>query len=98
MKDKLSIKVSVAGRIYPLTIERDEEETVRKAAKLINDKASDFEKSFGIKDRQDLLAMSALNFASQYLESKEAFQQDDKGIAERLEKLDKLISSELDKA
>ena len=38
MKDQLSIKVTIAGRIYPLTIERHEEESVRRAVKLINEK------------------------------------------------------------
>ena len=98
MKDKLSIKVSVAGRIYPLAIERDEEENVRKAVKLINEKVSEFEKNFDIKDKTDLLAMVALNYVPQYLESKDALQKDDKGVIERLEKLDKLISAELAKA
>jgi cell division protein ZapA len=95
MKDKLSIKVSVAGRIYPLSIERDEEENVRKAVKLINEKVSEFEKAFDIKDRQDLLAMAALNFVPLYLEAKDSENKDEKGIIERLQKLDKLISSEL---
>ena len=98
MKDKLSIKVTVAGRIYPLAIERDEEENVRKAVKLINEKVSEFEKNFDIKDRQDLLSMVALNFVPQYLEAKDSLQKDDKGVIEKLEKLDKMISSELDKA
>ena len=73
MKDKLSIKVTVAGRIYPLAIERDEEENVRKAVKLINEKVSEFEKNFDIKDRQDLLSMVALNFVPLYLEAKDSF-------------------------
>ena len=98
MKDKLSIKVTVAGRIYPLAIERDEEENVRKAVKLINEKVSEFEKNFDIKDRQDLLSMVALNFVPLYLEAKESLQKDYKGVIEKLEKLDKMISSELDKA
>ena len=98
MKDKLSIKVTVAGRIYPLAIERDEEENVRKAVKLINEKVSEFEKNFDIKDRQDLLSMVALNFVPLYLEAKESLQKDDKGVIDKLEKLDKMISSELDKA
>ncbi len=98
MKDKLSIKVTVAGRIYPLAIERDEEENVRKAVKLINEKVFEFEKNFDIKDRQDLLSMVALNFVPLYLESKDSLQKDDKGVIDRLEKLDKFISAELDKA
>ena len=98
MKDKLSIKVTVAGRIYPLAIERNEEENVRKAVKLINEKVSEFEKNFDIKDRQDLLSMVALNFVPQYLEAKDSLQKDDKGVIEKLEKLDKMISAELEKA
>ena len=32
----LSIKVTIAGRTYPLTIDRNEEEVIRKAAAEIN--------------------------------------------------------------
>jgi cell division protein ZapA len=95
MKDKLSIKVSIAGRIYPLTIERTEEENVRKAVKTINERVSDYEKNFGIKDRQDLLAMSSLFFASQSVELQNTNHREDKVILERLEKIDKAISAEL---
>ena len=95
MKDKLSIKVSIAGRIYPVTIERTEEENVRKAVKAINEKVSDYEKNFDIKDRQDLLAMASLNFASQSVELQQGNHKDEKSILDRLEKVDKLISAEL---
>ena len=95
MKDKLSIKVSIAGRIYPLTIERTEEENVRKAVKTINERVSDYEKNFDIKDRQDLLAMSALFFASQAVELQGASHREDKSILDRLEKIDKAIAAEL---
>lgn len=95
MKDKLSIKVSIAGRIYPVTIERTEEENVRKAVKAINEKVSDYEKNFGIKDRQDLLAMASLNFASKSVELEHNSHKDEKSILDRLEKVDKLISAEL---
>ena len=38
MDDKLSIRVNVADRYYPLRIDRNDEERIRLAAKLINDK------------------------------------------------------------
>jgi len=95
MKDKLSIKVSIAGRIYPLTIERNEEENVRKAVKAINERVSEYEKNFDIKDRQDLLAMTSLFFASQSVELQQSSTKDEKSILDRLEKVDKLISAEL---
>lgn len=95
MKDRLSIKVSVAGRVYPLSIERDEEENVRRAVKLINEKVSEFEASFNIKDKQDLLAMTALNFVPLYLEAKDAARKNENEIITRLQKLDNLISQEI---
>lgn len=95
MKDKLSIKVSIAGRIYPVTIERSEEENVRKAVKAINEKVSDYEKKFDIKDRQDLLAMASLNFASKSVELEHSSHKDEKSILDRLEKAEKLITAEL---
>ncbi len=95
MKEQLSIKVSIAGRVYPLTIERSEEENVRKAVKNINDKVNDFEKNFNIKDRQDLLAMSSLHFASQATEIHHNTSKEEKSLLDRLEKIDKAVSAEL---
>jgi len=95
MKDQLSIKVSIASRIYPVTIERSEEENVRKAVKNINEKVTDYEKNFNIKDRQDLLAMSSLHFASQATEIHHNSSKDEKAILERLEKIEKVVSAEL---
>lgn len=92
MKDQLSIKVSIAGRIYPLTIERNEEENVRKAVKNINDKVNDFEKNFNIKDRQDLLAMSSLHFATHATEIHHNTSKEEKAILDRLEKIEKSVS------
>ena len=36
--ESLKIKVSVANRVYPLTIKRTEEEDIRKAVKIIEDR------------------------------------------------------------
>jgi cell division protein ZapA len=95
MKEQLSIKVSIAGRIYPLTIERTEEENVRKAVKAINEKVSDYERNFNVKDKQDLLAMSSLFFASQVMELQNARHNENNSILGRLEKIDKAVSAEL---
>ena len=62
--DKLKIKVSIAGRTYPLTIKRDEEENIRKAAKKIEAIIKQFESNYAVKDKQDLLAMCALQLSS----------------------------------
>ena len=62
--DKLKIKVSVAGRTYPLTINRDEEENIRKAATKVEAIIKQFESNYAVKDKQDLLAMCALQLSS----------------------------------
>ena len=61
--DKLKIKVSIAGRTYSLSINRDEEENIRKAATKIGYNKQ-FESNYAVKDKQDLLAMCALQLSS----------------------------------
>ncbi len=68
LEDKLSIKVNVADRYYPLKIDRQEEEKIRKAAKLINDKVLQYKKRYLDKDVQDFLAMAALQYVTKVLE------------------------------
>ena len=62
--DKLKIKLSIANRIYPLTIDPSQEEGLRKAALEINNMIKQLEKSYSVNDKQDVLAMCALQFAS----------------------------------
>jgi len=66
MDRKLKIKITIAGRVYPLSINNEvEEEGMRKAASKINELVSKFEKNYAVNDKQDVLAMCALQFASQ---------------------------------
>ena len=65
MSEKLKIKLSIANRVYPLTIEASQEEGLRKAAKNIEIMIKQFEQSYSVRDKQDVLAMCALQFASQ---------------------------------
>lgn len=67
-EDKLSIKVNVADRYYPLKIDRLEEEKIRKAAKLINEKVLQYKKRYLDKDVQDFLAMAALQYVTKIIE------------------------------
>jgi len=58
---EVSLKVLIAGRTYPLTVKQEEEEGVLQVAKLINEKLKEFEQNYSVRDKQDLLAMCALN-------------------------------------
>jgi cell division protein ZapA (FtsZ GTPase activity inhibitor) len=71
MDDKLSIKVNVADRYYPLKIERRDEEKIRKAARLINEKVIQYKQRYLDKDAQDFLAMAALQFVTRIIEMEE---------------------------
>ncbi len=65
--NEISIKVTIGDRQYPLKIDSSEEEFVRKAAKLINEKSKFYQENFSVKDKQDSLAMAALEFASEVM-------------------------------
>lgn len=65
MAEQLKIKLSIANRVYPLTINPSQEEGLRKAAKKIETMITQFEQSYSVRDKQDVLAMCALQFASQ---------------------------------
>ena len=61
-EELLSIKVQVAERFYPLKIKRQDEEKIRKAARLINEKILQYKQRYTDKDSQDFMAMAALQF------------------------------------
>ena len=66
MTNSLRIKVTIGDRVYPLTIrDESEEEGIRAAVKKINDLVKKFEQNYEVRDNQDVLAMCALQFASQ---------------------------------
>jgi len=73
---ELSIKVTIGGRSYPLTIERDEEEKIRKAAVQINENIKDLQDNYAVKDMQDLLAMTALQFSTQQVNASNSVEAD----------------------
>jgi cell division protein ZapA len=71
MDDKLSIRINIADRYYPLKIERTDEEKIRKAAKLINDKVLQYKQKYIDKDTQDFLAMAALQYVIRVLDTED---------------------------
>jgi len=63
--EKISLKVIIAGRTYPLTIKKEEESAILAAAEKINSNIKKLQGSYAVKDMQDLLAMTALQLALQ---------------------------------
>lgn len=67
MEEKLSIRVNVADRYYPLKIDRKDEEKIRRAARLLSEKVLQYKQRYTDKDVQDFLAMAALQFVIGYI-------------------------------
>ena len=61
---ELSIKVVIGGRTYPLTINREDEEKIRKSVSEIEKNIKNLKESYAVNDMQDLLAMTALEYAN----------------------------------
>mgnify|MGYP000963893110 CR=1 FL=1 len=95
MADQLKIKLSIANRVYPLTIDPSQEEGLRKAAKNIEAMIKQFEQSYSVRDKQDVLAMCALQFASQNEQKTIDNTSLNEDLESRLVSVDKLIDLHL---
>ena len=90
--DKLSIKLNIANRFYPMKIDRSSEEIIRNSVKKIDDRLKFYEDNYAIKDKQDLLAMCLIEYASKLEKiNNNKFISDD-GISEKLTNLDELLA------
>ena len=70
MNDKLKIKIPIANRVYPMIIEPSKEQGLRLASKKINNLIKKFEQNYSVQDKQDALAMCALQIASSRIQKK----------------------------
>ncbi|MFI2743934.1 cell division protein ZapA [Zhouia sp. PK063] len=96
MEDKLKIKISIADRVYPLTVDPSQEEGLRKAAKNIDNLLKQFEQNYAVRDKQDLLAMCALQFASKVEQTSIDNEYVSVEVEDRLIKLNQLLQKHLD--
>lgn len=95
MNQSLSIKLKLADRDYPMQTDSDTESRLRKAAKIINEKVKDYRKQFGIEDRQDLLAMVALDYAVESLTLTQDNEDVKETVSDKLAFWNQLIDSAL---
>ncbi|KRO67028.1 MAG: cell division protein ZapA [Cryomorphaceae bacterium BACL21 MAG-121220-bin10] len=92
MSEPLKIKLTIADRLYPLTIQPEQEEGLRKASKKIEEMIKRFEKSYAVRDKQDVLAMCALQFAAQVEQQGLDESNDLVSLETRLKALDQLVA------
>ncbi len=90
--DKLSIKINIANRFYPMKIERSSEESIRNAVKNIESRLKFYEDNYEIKDKQDILAMCLIEYASKLEKLNDSKLINDDGISDKLLKLDQMLT------
>ena len=91
MSEELKIKLSIAKRVYPLTINPKQEEGLRKATKKIEAMIGQFEQNYSVRDKQDVLAMCALQFAAQAEQKVIDREYVNEEVQQKLEALDELL-------
>lgn len=93
--EEITINIVIADKSYKLTVSRADEGKVRKAASLINERIKSYSMHYAFKDMQDLLAMTALQFATSTVkyESERAYIDQDMG--QKLNELSSLLDEQL---
>lgn len=94
---EISIKINIADRIYPLKINTDEEEIVRRASKMINDRIKEFQDNYAVKDKQDLLSMCVLHYATSTIKAEKKVSMTDINVADQVYQLDALLNGFFEK-
>jgi cell division protein ZapA len=89
------IKLSIADRVYPLSVPEGEEAILREAAKSINAMVEHFEKNYAVKDKQDVLAMCALQLAVQASKESSESAKDSAEIQKKVLLLTKYLAEQL---
>ena len=89
---EISIKINIADRVYPLKVNMEEEEIIRRAANLINDRIKEYQENYAVKDKQDLLSMSLLHYATAALKAEKRIGVEDTEVAEKVYQLDSLLT------
>ncbi len=87
--NKISIKLKIAERNYPLTINADDEELVRKIAKVLNEKFVYYNNQYSSADAQDTMAMAAIDAVTTLSKSMDTMPAK---VEEQMKHLEKLLS------
>ncbi len=92
---EFTISVKIADRPYRLTIKREDEERIRRAANDINEKVKQYSENFAFNDKQDLLAMVALEERSSSMISNEKLKGTENTVIQDLEEIDRYLQDNL---
>lgn len=89
---EVSINVEIAGATYPVKISSADEGKLREVVTLINTKIAEFERSYSIKDKKDVLAMVALQLVSQYYKDAKNFENELSSLKSTLTDVEQMLA------
>ncbi len=92
---ELSIKIRISDRDYPMRVDSSEEERIRMAGKLINEKLKHFREQFGIDDKQDLLSMTVFDTVMNDLKTTQQSTDNERIVQTKIEHIDRILSEAL---
>ena len=92
--EELSISVKIADRPFKMMVKAEEEEVIRKAARIINEKIEEYANSYAFNDNQDLLSMVSLFFATSSLKAEAGIKSNDEDLIAGLQALEKMLAEQ----
>lgn len=92
---ELSIRLKIGDREYPMRVSAEDEEKIRRAGRLINERIRAYGGRFGIQDMQDLLAMVAFDCVIEAMSSTQENSTVSHQIEEQLDDLNQLLAKHL---
>lgn len=94
MNDKIKITLQIAGFYYPLTIDRDDEEMVREAAKQVNKLLGVYKERYAALEPAKILPMVAYVFSLELLQWKN--RNDTRPLTDKMKELTERLRLHLD--
>jgi cell division protein ZapA len=92
---ELSIRLKIGDREYPMKVSADDEEKIRRAGKIINERIRAYRNRFGINDKQDLLAMVAFDCVVEQMNNELHETETDPSVSSKIDQLNALINGAL---
>jgi cell division protein ZapA len=89
---EFSISITIADRPYKLVVDKEQEELFRNSAKLIDKRIKEYSVSYAFKDKQDLLAMVALESTVSFLQNEQKSKESELLLNDKLTGIDSALN------
>lgn len=93
--NEIKLNVNVADRNYGLSVDKAEEENVRKAAEMINERVKEFKRLYTEKDYLSLVSMACIQFATRVVKYEKDSAFKDQYLDKQLDVIDVLLTENL---